>query len=115
MLDTAANYMIVDILEPLKKFSFLVGTIDRRGDQFMKIFEYTAVLLMNIYNSWLYLIRNLFHQAKHSLLALFYFLFKLDYSHEGRFFVMVNTANFEYYLLVFFLLLIITLFLQLLV
>lgn len=114
ILDTAANYLIVDTLLPLKRCSYMISSLDNSGPRFARLMELFSYLLLFIYDSWLHFIRNLFHQSKHFFLTIFYFIFRLDYSPKGNFFLIVNTSNFEYYLMVFYILLIVILSLQLL-
>ena len=107
LLESAAEGMIVGSQVHLKRFSFLVGSIEQQRDLFNNSLSGTAALLQLIHESWVRLLQSFFHRSKTIFLSAFYFLFSLDYSYKGKFFQMVNTANFEYYLLVFFILLIV--------
>jgi len=113
ILDSAADFLIVDTLKPLKKFSYKLNTIERSGHNFNTLMVKTSSLLLYIYNMWLFILHGAFHGSKKFFMTIFNFLFQLDYKHEGRFYVLVNTANFEYYLLIFFMVLIIIMSLQL--
>jgi hypothetical protein len=46
-------------------------------------------------------------------MRIFNFIFQIDYKHEGNFYLVFNTANFELYVLLFFVVLIIIMSLQL--
>lgn len=113
ILDSAADYLIVDTLEPLKKISYKLNTLERGGHNFNTLMVKTSSLLLYIYDLWLFILHSAFHGSKKFFMTIFNFLFQLDYKHEGRFYVLVNTANFEYYLLIFFMVLIIIMSLQL--
>jgi len=75
--------------------------------------KFSAAVLQYIYFKWLLLIRTFFHTSKFIFMQAFYFLFRLDYSPKGKFFMMVNTSNFEYYLMIFYILLIVIMSIQL--
>ena len=112
ILDSAADYLIVDTLKPLKECSRLISSIDNSGPHFIKLIQQLSTILLYIYESWLHLIGTFLHQAKHFFMTLFNFTFRLDYSPKGKFFLIVNTSNFEHYPLVFFILLVIILSIQ---
>ncbi len=114
LLESAAEGVIVGSLTPLKKCSYQISSLEKGGPAFGKLLTVTSSVLMLIYITWLKFIDSFFSRAKKIFLSAFYFLFGLDYARKGKFFQMVNTANFEYYLMVFFILLIIILALQLL-
>lgn len=113
MIDAAAEGVIVGSLGPLKTFSYRISSLENNGPALNRFRALTAGSLLLLYNLWLLFIGTFFHRTKKVFLSAFYFLFDLDYTHKGKFFQMVNTANFEYYLLVFFIVLIIILSLQL--
>lgn len=113
LLESAAEGLIVGSLTPLRKFSYKVNSLERGGLVFGKLLMIISSVLMFIYTVWLKFIDSLFNRTKKILLSGFYFLFGLDYTYKGKFFQLVNTANFEYYLLVFFILLIVIMALQL--
>jgi hydrogenase-4 component B len=112
ILDSAADYLIVDTLEPLRRLSCRISSIEESGPRFTALIQFTGLSLQYAYNRWLLLIRATLSRTKQVVLGIFYFLFRLDYSPRGKFFEVVNTSNFEYYLLVFYVLLIVILILQ---
>lgn len=112
-LDAAADYLIVDTLEPLRKISYRISSLENSGPWFRKLFKLSASFLQYIYFKWLLIIRTFFHTSKFIFMQAFYFLFRLDYSPKGKFFMMVNTSNFEYYLMIFYILLIVIMSIQL--
>ncbi len=105
-LDTAADYLIVDTLEPLKRLSFIIGKLEENGPLFSRLLAMAAGGLQKTYQVWLYSLQGFMHGSKVFIMIIFNFLFQLDYKHEGRFYLTVNTANFEYYVFVFFTMLI---------
>jgi len=107
ILDYSADYLIVETLGPLKSISYRISELENGSVYFGNIAGGLSLLFNNIYQFWLYTMRSLFHFLKRFFMNIFNFLFQLDYKHEGRFYLLVNTANFEYYLLVFFMMLII--------
>ncbi len=112
-LDSVAEFVIVGSLRPLKKVSYTIGSFESRNNPRFSVFlQVIASTLLSIYQGWFVFISNFFHRSKHFSLTIFYFIFRLDYSPKGKFFLMVNTSNFEYYLMIFFILLIIILALQ---
>jgi hydrogenase-4 component B len=112
-LDSAADYLIVDTLEPLRKISYRISSLENSGPWFVRLMKFSAAVLQYIYFKWLLLIRTFFHTSKFIFMQAFYFLFRLDYSPKGKFFMMVNTSNFEYYLMIFYILLIVIMSIQL--
>jgi len=81
--------------------------LENNSEVFSELARYSSRLFNNIYQYWLFALRRFFLITKKFFMGIFNFLFQLDYKHEGRFYLLVNTANFEYYLLVFFIMLII--------
>lgn len=114
ILENTAEGVIVGSLRPLSKAAYKVGALENNGPLFKKLMVFTASLLELIYLLWVNAITVFFSRTKKIFLSAFHFLFSLDYTYKGKFFQMVNTSNFEYYLLVFFILLIIIMALQLL-
>jgi formate hydrogenlyase subunit 3/multisubunit Na+/H+ antiporter MnhD subunit len=112
-LDAAADYLIVDTLEPLRRLSYKISSIENSGPWFVRLIKFSAAFLQYIYFKWLLMIRTFFHTSKFIFMQAFYFLFRLDYSPKGKFFLMVNTSNFEYYLMIFYILLIVIMSIQL--
>jgi hypothetical protein len=112
-LDAAADYLIVDTLEPLRRLSYRISSIENSGPWFVRLIKISTASLQYIYFKWLLIIRTFFHTSKFIFMQAFYFLFRLDYSPKGKFFMMVNTSNFEYYLMVFYILLIVIMSIQL--
>ena len=112
-LDAVADYLIVDTLEPLRRLSYKISSIENSGPWFVKSIKFNAAVLQYIYFKWLLIIRTFFHTSKFIFMQAFYFLFRLDYSPKGKFFMMVNTSNFEYYLMVFYILFIVIMSIQL--
>lgn len=113
ILDSAADYLIVDTLEPMKKISYRVGQLEKQGDFFTKLMRQIGWIMLNVHKGWVYYLRTYFHKSKVFFLTIFYFLFRLDYKPRGKFFMLVNTSNFEYYVIIFFVVLIIIMSLQL--
>jgi hydrogenase-4 component B len=111
-LDAAADYLIVDTLEPLRRLSYKISSIENSGPWFVRLMKLCSAFLQYIYFKWLLMIRTLLHTTKFIFMQGFYFLFRLDYSPKGKFFMMVNTSNFEYYLMVFYILLIVIMSIQ---
>jgi hypothetical protein len=112
-LDAAADYLIVDTLEPLRRLSYKISSIENSGPWFVRLIRFNTAALQYIYFKWLLLIRTFLHTSKFIFMQAFYFLFRLDYSPKGKFFMMVNTSNFEYYLMIFYILLIVIMSIQL--
>ncbi|MGM0689499.1 MAG: hypothetical protein ACQESO_07945, partial [Bacillota bacterium] len=114
LLESAAEGLIVGSLTPLRKFSYQVSSLEKGGPLFGRLLMFTSLALQLMHATWLKYIDALLSRTKKIFISVFYFLFSLDYTYKGKFFQMVNTANFEYYLLVFFILLIVIMALQLL-
>ncbi len=115
LLESAAEGVIVGSLAPLKKYGYRISTLESTGPALGKMTVLTSNALNVVHATWLKLIDNFISRVKKVFLSVFYFLFSLDYKQKGKFFELVNTANFEYYLMVFFVLLIFILAIQLLV
>jgi hypothetical protein len=113
MLDSAADYLIVDTLEPLKKISNKINELENQGNLFTRLMRQIGWIMLNIHKGWVYYLRSFFNRSRIFFLTIFYFLFHLDYKPRGKFFMLVNTSNFEYYVIIFFLVLIIIMSLQL--
>ncbi len=113
ILDMAAEGVIVGNLGSLRQAGQRISALENSGSLVFRLWMLLTALLLLIYDRWLFLISSFFHQTKKVVLTVFYFTFSLDYTYKGKFFQIVNTANFEYYLMVFFILLIIILSLQL--
>ncbi len=112
LFDAAAEGVIVGSLEPLKKGSFIVSSLENSGSLFFRLLMIFSEGLKSIYFLWTTALESFFSGFKNVFRTAFYFLFDMDYSFRGRFFKIVNTSNFEYYLLILFILLIIILLLQ---
>ncbi len=106
IIDAAADYLIVDTLDPLKKVSYSVARLEHSAPYLNRLVARVSATLLFIYQFWLYLLRSSFHSAKRFFMVIFNVLFQLDYKHEGKFYLSVNTGNFEYYVLIFFIVLI---------
>jgi hydrogenase-4 component B len=113
MLDAAADYLLVDTLEPLKKLSSRIYGFEKQGEWFTRFMRQIGWIMLNIHKGWVYYLRTFFNRSRIFFLTIFYFLFHLDYKPRGKFFMLVNTSNFEYYVIIFFLVLIIIMSLQL--
>ena len=113
IVESACEGVIVGSLKPLSKAAFTISVLENNGPIFGRLLLLTATILQLIYTLWVNWITLIFYYSKKIFLSAFYFLFSLDYTYKGKFFQMVNTSNFEYYLLVFFILLIIIMALQL--
>ncbi|MDW7739947.1 MAG: proton-conducting transporter membrane subunit [Bacillota bacterium] len=113
LLEDAAEGLIVGSLGPLKKWSYAIGSLEKNGPFFRSLLSQVTMVLLFIYDTWLHLIRAFFHKSKEIVLSIFFFTFKMDYKPKGKLFMLVNTANFEYYLVIFFMVLIIIMSLQL--
>ena len=113
VMESACEGVIVGSLTPLSKTAYTISTLENNGPIFSRLLVLTASILQLIYTLWVNWITLIFYYSKKIFLSAFYFLFSLDYTYKGKFFQMVNTSNFEYYLLVFFVLLIIIMALQL--
>lgn len=107
ILDLSANQLLVGSLVPLKAFSYKVGALEHQGAYFKKLAKGLASLFNQVYQAWFKALTAVFRQLKGLFMMVFNFLFRLDYKHEGRFYRIFNTEYFEYYLLVFFIMLII--------
>ena len=107
VLDAAADSLFVQTLQPLKVFSYQVGSLEQKLAPLNKFVLNLPLLLNAVYRVWLALLSLIFTVAKKLFMGIFNFLFRLDYRHEGRFYRVFNTENFEYYLLVFFITLLI--------
>lgn len=113
MLEAAAEGIFVGSLGPLKQTTYRVSSLERSGLYFSRLFQILNAVLLWVYDWWLYLLQSFFKYSKEAVMAVFFFLFKMDYKPRGRLFMIINTTNFEYYLLVFFITLIIIMSLQL--
>ncbi len=113
MLDSFADYFIVDTLGPLKKVSYAINKIEKQDQFFVWLMRQTGWMLLKIHKAWTYYLRTFFNRSRIFFLTIFYFLFRLDYKPRGKFFMLVNTSNFEYYVIIFFVVLIIVMSLQL--
>lgn len=113
IMESACEGVIVGSLKPLSKTAYTISTLENNGPLFNRLLMLTASILQLIYTLWVNWVTLIFYYTKRIFLSAFYFLFSLDYTYKGKFFQMVNTSNFEYYLLVFFVLLIIIMALQL--
>jgi hydrogenase-4 component B len=107
MLDSAADYLIVDTLEPLKKVSYTINKMEQQGNLFVMLMRQIGWMLLNLHKAWTYYLRTFFYRSRIFFLTIFYFLFRMDYQPRGKFFMLVNTSNFEYYVIIFFVMLII--------
>ncbi len=112
ILENAAESVIVGSLKPLSAFSYRVSSLENHGPAFRTLLAIISSTLQAVYRFWINFIGLFFVYSKKIFITAFYFLFDMDYSFRGRFFKIVNTSNFEYYLLVFFILLIFILLLQ---
>ncbi len=113
IFDSAADYLVAGTLEPLKKVSYTVNRLEQQGTIFVRLMRQASWMLLYIHKAWTYYLRTLFNQSRIFFLSIFYFLFRLDYQPRGKFFMLVNTSNFEYYVIIFFVVLIIIMSLQL--
>ncbi|HED24036.1 MAG TPA: hypothetical protein ENN91_02830 [Firmicutes bacterium] len=113
MLDAAAEGILVGSLGPLKQSTCRISSLEQSGPFFSRIFQALTVFLLKVYDGWLKLLQSFFKYSKEAVMAVFFFLFKMDYRPRGRLFILINTANFEYYLIIFFITLIIIMSLQL--
>jgi len=112
ILDSAAEAIIVGSLKPLREFSHRVNALEKGGPVFGRTLKMISSALELTYSTWLNFINLFFIQSKIIFLSAFYFLFDMDYSFRGKFFKIVNTSNFEYYVLILFVSLIIILLMQ---
>jgi len=112
-LDSTVDYLIVGTLEPLKKVSYKINLLENQGNLFVRLMRQIGWIMLNIHKAWTYYLRTFFNQSRILFLTIFYFLFRLDYKPRGKFFMVVNISNFEYYVFIFFVVLIIIMFLQL--
>lgn len=106
-LDSAADYLIVDTLEPLKKISYRLNSLENSSGFFRSVIVGISESLLFIHSYWLHLLHSLYHGTKLMFMKIFNFIFQIDYKHEGNFYLVFNTANFELYVLLFFVVLII--------
>jgi len=113
MLDSAAEFLVVGTLEPLKKVSYKVNKLEQQGTFFIRLMRQVSWILLHSHKAWTYYLRTFFNRIRIFFLTIFYFLFRLDYKPRGKFFMLVNTSNFEYYVIIFFVVLIIVMSLQL--
>lgn len=113
MLDAAADYLLVDTLGPLKRLGRRIYEFETQGIWFTRLMRQLGWIMLNIHKGWVYYLRYFFNRSRIFFLTIFYFLFHLDYKPRGKFFMLVNTSNFEYYVIIFFLVLIIIMSLQL--
>ncbi|MFO7951848.1 MAG: proton-conducting transporter membrane subunit [Bacillota bacterium] len=112
MIDRTAESVLVGTMQPLKMCSYQISALDNSGPAFFRMLMLLTALILKIYNFWLLLLEIIFKSTKKMLLVAFYFLFGMDYSFKGKIYYIINTSNFEYYLLVFYFLLILILILQ---
>jgi hydrogenase-4 component B len=107
ILDSAAEYVVVGTQASLKKISYNINRLENSAGFFLNFQALLTRLLLLVYDSWVQFLHYIFHSAKNFAVQVFYFLFRMDYKPEGRFFFIVNTINFEHYLIIFFVFLII--------
>ncbi|MBW6464234.1 MAG: hypothetical protein K0B84_08660 [Firmicutes bacterium] len=106
ILDSAADYLIVDTLGPLKKVSYRLAGLEKSAPLFNILIGRISSSLVYIHQLWLNILHSSFHASKKFFMVIFNVLFQIDYKHEGKFYLSVNTGNFEYYVLIFFIILI---------
>lgn len=112
IIESACEAVIVGSLNPLKKFTYTVNTLEQGGSFFNRLMVVISDSLVRVYNRWYGGVEFIFGWTSRLFLVVFYFLFGMDYSFRGRLFRVINTSNFEYYLLIFFILLILIMGLQ---